>query len=58
MSTGSSADDFLRQAEQDKLRLEKEKAERAAREEVRQLLRMLDIERERADEAEQALDFA
>jgi len=58
MTTGSSADDFLRQAEQDKLRLEKEKAERAAREEVRQLLRMLDIERERADEAEQALDFA
>ena len=40
-NTGKSADDFLLQAEQDKLRLERDRIERAAREEVRQLHRML-----------------
>ena len=57
-NTGRSADDFLAQAEHDKLRLERERIERAAREEVRQLQRMLELERERADLAEQTLDFA
>lgn len=57
-NTGKSADDFLLQAEHDKLRLERERIERAAREEVRQLHRMLELERERADLAEQTLDFA
>ena len=58
MSSRRPADSYLTQAEKDQLRLERERAERAAREEVRQLQRMLDLERERADLAEQRLDFA
>lgn len=53
-----SAGEYLIQAEQDRLRLEKDRIERAAREEVRQLQRMIELERERAELAEQSLDFA
>jgi hypothetical protein len=50
--------DLIGAADEDKIRAEAERQTGAARAEVRQLKRMVEIERERADHAEERLDIA